>query len=184
MTAAARPFRQAFIRFNPFAEFHSGIPESTDPLFKGLSRFPLRVVGFSFKAAPGGAAKRGVTMARRPAKQAATPIVDDRGLAFAVYILYFVGYLTGITSIIGVTIAYFQQYSAGPELSSHYTFQVRTFWIGVIFLVAGGLLFVSGIGVLILVAGFFWSLVRNVRGVLALNRNEPIAKPNSWLFGD
>ncbi len=123
-------------------------------------------------------------MAKGPAKQAATPIVDDRGLAFAVYILYFVGYLTGITSIIGVTIAYFQQYSASPELASHYTFQVRTFWIGVIFLVVGGLLFVSGIGVLFLVAGFFWSLIRNVKGVLALNRNEPIANPNSWVFGD
>ena len=123
-------------------------------------------------------------MAKRPAKQGAAPIVDDRGLAFAVYILYFVGYLTGITSLIGVTVAYLQQYSAGPELRSHYIFQVRTFWIGVIFLVVGALLFVSGIGVLILLAGFFWSLMRNAKGILALNRNEPITNPNSWMFGD
>jgi uncharacterized membrane protein len=123
-------------------------------------------------------------MGKRPAKHAGNPIVDDRGLAFAVYILYFVGYLTGITSLIGVMIAYLQQYSASSELKTHYTFQVRTFWIGVIFLVVGGLLFVSGVGVLILLAGFFWSLMRNVKGVLALNRNEPIANPNSWIFGD
>ena len=123
-------------------------------------------------------------MAKRPAKQANSPIVDDRGLAFAVYILYFVGYLTGITSLIGVTIAYLQQYSAAPELKSHYTFQVRTFWIGVIFLVIGGVLFFSGIGVFILLAGFFWSLMRNAKGILALNRNEPITNPNSWMFGD
>lgn len=123
-------------------------------------------------------------MGKRPAQHARNPIVDDRGLAFAVYILYFIGYLTGITSFIGVTIAYLQQYSAGAELKSHYIFQVRTFWIGVIFLVVGGLLFVSGIGVLILLAGFFWSLMRNAKGMLALNRNEPIANPNSWMFGD
>ena len=123
-------------------------------------------------------------MGKKPSKQSKNPIVDDRGLAFAVYILYFVGYLTGITSLIAVTIAYLQQYSAGPELRSHYAFQVRTFWIGVIFLVVGGLLFISGIGVLVLLAGFFWSLMRNVKGILALNRNEPIANPNSWMFGD
>jgi uncharacterized membrane protein len=123
-------------------------------------------------------------MAKRPAQQAKNPIVDDRGLAFAVYILYFVGYLTGITSLIGVTIAYLQQYSAAGELQSHYTFQVRTFWIGAIFLVIGAVFIVSGIGVFILLAGFFWSLMRNVKGILALNRNEPIANPNSWMFGD
>jgi uncharacterized membrane protein len=123
-------------------------------------------------------------MGKRPAQHARNPIVDDRGLAFAVYILYFIGYLTGITSLIGVTIAYLQQYSAGTELKSHYIFQVRTFWIGVIFLAVGGLLFVSGIGVFILLAGFFWSLMRNAKGMLALNRNEPIANPNSWMFGD
>jgi uncharacterized membrane protein len=135
------------------------------------------------KTAPG-ERQTGVNMGKRPAKHAKNPIVDDRGLAFAVYILYFFGYLTGITSLIGVTIAYLQQYSAGPELRSHYTFQVRTFWIGVIFLVVGGFLFFSGIGVLVLLGGFFWSLMRNVKGILALNRNEPIAKPNSWMFGD
>jgi uncharacterized membrane protein len=123
-------------------------------------------------------------MGKKPSKQSKNPIVDDRGLAFAVYILYFVGYLTGITSIIGVMIAYLQSYSAGPELRSHYAFQIRTFWIGVVFLVVGGLLFIAGIGVLILIAGFFWSLMRNVKGILALNRNEPIANPDSWIFGD
>ncbi|HEY6019406.1 MAG TPA: hypothetical protein VIY48_05730 [Candidatus Paceibacterota bacterium] len=123
-------------------------------------------------------------MGKRPAKHAVNLIIDDRGLAFAVYILYFVGYLTGITSLIGVTIAYLQQYSASTELKTHYTFQVRTFWIGFVFLVVGGLFLVSGVGILILLGGFFWSLMRNVKGLLALNRNEPIANPNSWLFGD
>src|SRR5262249_38257500 len=30
---------------------------------------------------------------------------------------------------------------------------------------------------------FIWSLVRNVKGVLALNENRPIANPSSWMFG-
>jgi hypothetical protein len=32
-------------------------------------------------------------------------------------------------------------------------------------------------------ARFIWSLIRNVKGVLALNENKPIANPTSWLFG-
>jgi uncharacterized membrane protein len=134
-------------------------------------------------AASGGMDKGGV-MSMKPLKPGKTPIVDDRGLAFAVYILFFFGYFTGITSLIGIMIAYFQSRSVSSELGSHFTFQIRTFWIGVLCLVVGGLLLSIGVGIFVLLAGLFWSLMRNVKGVLALNRNEPIANPNSWLFGD
>jgi uncharacterized membrane protein len=123
-------------------------------------------------------------MSKKPLNQAKNPIIDDRGLAFTVYILYFLGYVTGITSIIGVMIAYFQDRSASSELVSHFTFQIRTFWIGFLYLVVGGILLHMGIGFLILFWGFVWSLMRNVKGILALNRSEPIANPYSWLFGD
>jgi uncharacterized membrane protein len=113
------------------------------------------------------------------------PIIDDRGLAFAVYVLYLVGYITGITVLIGAVIAYSQATrSARSPIKSHYTFQVRTFWIGLIYLLVGILLLHLGVGVLILLWGFVWSLVRNVKGLLALNRNESIANPESWMFGD
>jgi uncharacterized membrane protein len=111
-------------------------------------------------------------------------IIDNRGLAFAVYILYFLGYVTGITTIIGVMIAYLQDRSVGSELGSHFTFQVRTFWIGLLYLVIGALLLQMAIGVLVILWWFVWSLMRNVKGILALNRNEPIANPNSRMFGD
>lgn len=116
--------------------------------------------------------------------QAKNQIVDDRGLAFAVYVLYFLGYVTGITTIIGVMFAYLQSRSASAEMKSHFTFQIRTFWIGLLYLVIGAILFHKGIGLLVLVWGFGWSLIRNIKGVLALNRNEPIAKPESWMLGD
>ena len=111
-------------------------------------------------------------------------IIDDSGLAFAVYILYLLGYFTGITAIIGVIIAYFQARSANHLIRSHYTFQIRTFWIGLGYLVIGLLLLSLAVGVLILLWGFVWSVVRNVKGLLALNRNDPIANPESWMFGD
>ena len=39
------------------------------------------------------------------------------------------------------------------------------------------------IGIAILLWWFIWSLVRNTKGILALNENRPIANPTSWMFG-
>ena len=112
------------------------------------------------------------------------PIVDDRGLALAVYILYFIGYFTGITALIGAIIAYLQAPSAESAIKSHYIFQIRTFWIGILYLVVGVVSIYFVIGGFVLLWGFVWSLIRNIKGILALNRNKPIANPESWLFGD
>ena len=92
--------------------------------------------------------------------QGKNPIIDDRGLAFVVYILYFVGYFTVITAIIGVIIAHLQAHSAGSEIKSHYTFQIRTFWIGLLYLIAGFILLYVVVGGFILLWWFVWSLVQ------------------------
>jgi uncharacterized membrane protein len=88
------------------------------------------------------------------------------------------------TAIIGVIIAHLQSPSASSEIKSHYTFQIKTFWIGLPYLVAGFILLYVVIGGFILLWWFVWSLVRIVKGILALNRNEPIENPDSWMFGD
>ena len=111
-------------------------------------------------------------------------VVGERGLAFAVYVLYLFGYITGITAIIGVVIAYIQANSANAPVKSHYIFQIRTFVIGFIYFLVGLLLLHLAVGALIILWALVWSLVRNVKGLLALNRNDPIANPKSWMFGD
>jgi uncharacterized membrane protein len=68
-------------------------------------------------------------------------------------------------------------------LRTHYQFQIRTFWIGVLYLAIGIILTFVVVGILVLLWWFIWSLVRNVKGVLALNENKPIANPTSWMFG-
>ena len=111
------------------------------------------------------------------------PLVSNPQLALIVYILYFVAYFTGITALIGVIIAHMQVASADPLLATHYRFQIRTFWIGILYLVIGTILTVVMVGIVILLWWFVWSLVRNVKGTLALNDNKPIANPASWMFG-
>lgn len=111
------------------------------------------------------------------------PTVSDTTLAMAVYVLYFIAYFTGISAIIGVIIAHVQYGNADPLLKSHYQFQIRTFWIGLLYLAIGTILTFVLIGILVLIWWFIWSLVRCIKGVLALNERRPIANPTSWMFG-
>jgi uncharacterized membrane protein len=111
------------------------------------------------------------------------PLVSNPQLALIVYILYLAAYVVGVTAVIGVIIAHIQVGTAEPMLASHYRFQIRTFWIGVLYLVVGFILVWVLIGFLVLLWWFIWSLVRNIKGILALNENRPIADPGSWMFG-
>lgn len=111
------------------------------------------------------------------------PVVSQTSLALIVYILYFVAYFSGITAIVGVIIAHVKSGGGDPVLESHYQFQIRTFWISVLYIAVGSILIFVLIGFLVLLWWFVWSLIRNIKGVLLLNENRPIVNPTSWLFG-
>ena len=121
--------------------------------------------------------------ATEPNPSTQPPTMTEKQLALIVYVLYFVAYLTGVTGLIGVIIAHVRAGDAEPIARTHYQFQIRTFWIGVLYLVIGAILTMVIIGIAILFWWFIWSLVRNVKGVLALNENRPIQNPTSWMFG-
>ena len=111
------------------------------------------------------------------------PAVSNSTLAVIVYVLYFAAYFTGLTALLGVIIAHVQVNAAEPVLASHYRFQIRTFWIGLLYAIIGGVLSLILVGYLILLWLLIWSLIRNIKGILALNDNRPINDPGSWMFG-
>ena len=115
--------------------------------------------------------------------QTPAPTMSDNQLALIVYILYFAAYFVGITGLVGVIIAHVKVGTADPLLRSHYEFQIRTFWIGLLYFVVGFILLFVIIGIAVLLWWFVWSLIRNVKGVLALNENKPVPNPKSWMFG-
>jgi hypothetical protein len=69
---------------------------------------------------------------------------EDKTMAVVCYALYLLAFATGITAIIGVIIAYTQRPTAGPVMESHYTFLIRTFWIGLVLMIGGGVVCGSG----------------------------------------
>jgi uncharacterized membrane protein len=111
------------------------------------------------------------------------PIVSDDILVVVVYLLYCVGYFTGISALIGVIIAHVKVDDTDPVLRSHYQFQIRTFWIGLLYLAIGIPLCVVLIGIPILAWWLVWSLIRIIKGIMSINEYKPIANPRSWVFG-
>jgi uncharacterized membrane protein len=111
------------------------------------------------------------------------PIVSDNAFPLIVYMLYGLGYFTCISALIGVIIAYAKVDDTDPVLRSHYQFQIRTFWIGLLYLAIGIPLCLLLVGLPILAWWLLWSLIRIIKGSILVNAYKPIANPRSWLFG-
>jgi uncharacterized membrane protein len=105
-----------------------------------------------------------------------------KGAAKIVYILYLVSLLFGITGIIGVVMAYINKDDAPEWLQTHYQFQIRTFWIGALFIFLGSILSVILIGWFLLLFWVVWLIVRSVKGMKALDEEKAIDNPTSWFF--
>lgn len=107
---------------------------------------------------------------------------SGEGTAKIVYILYLIGIVFGITGIIGVVIAYVNKGDAPEWLKSHYQFQIRTFWIGALYIVIGAILSMAIIGYLLLLFWVVWLIVRCVKGIKALDAKQAHPDPSGWLF--
>lgn len=99
-----------------------------------------------------------------------------------VYILYIVGLFFGITGLIGVVMAYVNKSDSPDWLASHYQFQIRTFWIGFLYLVVGSLLSVIIIGWFVILFWVVWLIVRCIKGMKSLDANQPHPNPTGWMF--
>ena len=115
----------------------------------------------------------------------ATPTVthDERQLAFVVYILYlahFVPVVGWVASIVGLVLAYVERDRSPDWLKSHFAFQIRTFWIGLLYAVISIALCIVLIGIPMLLATWIWFIVRCALGLSRLLRNEAYPTPQSW----
>lgn len=98
-----------------------------------------------------------------------------RQYTMIVYIMYLASILIGITSIVGVIMAYIKRAEfAGSAYESHITYLIRTFWISFIGSVIGALTSFLGIGLLILIAVGIWFIYRSIAGFIKFNDNKPI----------
>ncbi|WP_300556302.1 hypothetical protein [Maricaulis sp.] len=109
---------------------------------------------------------------------------DDKLMVALNYVLMLISNIIGVTSIIALIIAYARRENAPNWLFSHYDFQIRTFWIALIGIIACTVLIftviLSPFGLLGYVAIWLWVLIRNAIGLVRLIDGRGIAQPQTY----
>ena len=118
-------------------------------------------------------------------QQASPPTTDssrDPHMAHIAYGLFAVGFLNGLTAIIGVILAYVRRPDVkGTYLESHFTYLIRTFWISLLGGIVSALLMIVGVGFILILAVAIWVIYRIVKGWIRLADGRAIDDPESWL---
>ena len=99
-----------------------------------------------------------------------------------VYILYLVSLIAGVTCIIGVIVAYVYRADASEWVKAHYRFQIRTFWIGLLYGFLSLLTAIIVVGLIFGVFTFVWWIVRSVKGLKLLSQGAAYENSATWLW--
>ena len=111
--------------------------------------------------------------------EAATLTENERSaksLTTLIYALYAASFFVGgVTAIAAIVINYLKRDDVvGTFLDSHFRWQIRTFWFGVLWTAIGAVLMLVLIGWVVLGVVWVWLVYRIVKGFLRLNDNKPM----------
>lgn len=107
---------------------------------------------------------------------------DTGSTAKIVYILYLVSLVVGVTNIVGLIMAYVNKGQAPEWVKTHYRYQIRTFWIGLLYGIIGALLCLVVIGIFVLIFVGVWFIVRCVKGLMAVDKQQAMPNAGTWLW--
>lgn len=98
-------------------------------------------------------------------------------------LLYLGSFVTGVSGIVGIVLAHvWQGENRDNWAASHFTYLIRTFWIGFLAsIIASALMFVL-IGFLLFPVIAIWVGVRSVLSLLKAQKQEPMPDPQTLLF--
>ena len=107
---------------------------------------------------------------------------SPKDIAQIVYLCQALSFFFGITAVVGVILNYLKRDEVkGTWLESHFTWQIRTFWIGLIASLIGFILIFVLIGFFILAATLVWTIYRVIKGYLLLDAEKPIENPSALI---
>lgn len=123
--------------------------------------------------------------------------VEDKTMTVVTYALFLGGFVSGgLTAIIGLILAYANRGTATARAGSHYTFLIRTFWIGAAIMLAAGAMMFWGailsiilIGLPILALGkltfglsSLWYGLRCIVGLVKALQDEAYPTPQNYIL--
>ena len=99
-----------------------------------------------------------------------------RTVALAVYALQALSFFWGLPAVVAIVINYIKREDArGTVYESHFDWQIRTFWWGLIWTLVGiALIFAFGLGLIVLGVAYVWLIYRIVNGFLKLTESKPV----------
>jgi len=96
-------------------------------------------------------------------------------ITLVVYGLQALSFFWGLPAIVGVIINYIKREDArGTVYESHFDWQIRTFWWGLLWAVVGIVLAVVLVGFVVMAVSWFWMIYRVVKGWLKLTEGKPV----------
>ena len=107
------------------------------------------------------------------ASPAAAELQQARNVTMLVYALQAASFIFGITLIAAVIINYIKKDDVQATwLASHFRWQIRTFWFGLLWGAIGVITALLGVGFIILAAEAVWLIYRIAKGWLRLSENK------------
>lgn len=99
---------------------------------------------------------------------------ENKTMTHAIYALYAASLLVGgITALVAIVLNYIKKEDvAGTLLESHFRWQIRTFWFGLLWGFIGAVTFIILIGIPILIADLVWFIYRIAKGWLRLHEGK------------
>ncbi len=100
------------------------------------------------------------------------------------YIFYLAGMVPAfgvVPIIVGFALALINRPNATGIWAEHYTFQVRSAGIGLLYVIVSGILVLAfGLGIVLLILTAVWWIVRSIRGLMAASRGDGVPDPQTW----
>ena len=113
--------------------------------------------------------------AAEPAEAGPTASDSEKTLTMVVYGLQAAAFLFVITPLIGIIINYVKRDDVrGTWLESHFRWQMRTFWYGLLWSIIGIITTFIIIGYVVWLANVVWIIYRIAKGWIRLVENKPM----------
>ena len=96
-----------------------------------------------------------------------------KNITTIVYALQAASFFFGITAVAAIIINYIKREDVRTTwLASHFRWQIRTFWFGLLWCVIGGMTVIVGIGFVVLGVAALWIIYRITKGWLRLSEGK------------
>ena len=120
--------------------------------------------------------------ASQPAGPASKPIDFDMNKPTIVSLLYLGSFITGISGLVGVVLAYVWRGEPKADWeASHYQYLINTFWIGFFGSIISIVLMVVLIGFALIFAVMVLVVVRSVLSLVNAQKKVPMPNPGTWM---